>query len=162
MKLPYFKQETDYYCGPASLQMILDYFGKHISQKTLARRLKTNVEDGTDHFDLIRVATENNLYCYVNQNSFLQEIFHFLSRDLPVVIDFMEPDGNEAHYAVVIGHDHETLIVNDPWNGEKFRLRREWFEKHWYDYENNAKRWIMVLSPEDLCIGKQYVPKNER
>ena len=159
MKIPFYKQITDYYCGPASMQMILEYFGNHMSQEMLAKQLKTQRDDGTDHSDLIRVATENGLYCYVNRESTFNEIIYFLSRDLPVIVNFMEPTDDDAHYAVVVGWGGNKLILNDPWNGKKFQIHEDWFLKHWYDAENHAKQWIMVLSPEDLCLGKQFLPK---
>ena len=34
--VPYFKQDTDYTCGPASLQMVLAYFGIRESEEALA------------------------------------------------------------------------------------------------------------------------------
>lgn len=158
MNIPFYKQINDYSCGPASLQMVLKYFGNYIPQDVLAMQLKTQKDDGTDHSDLIRVALENGLYCYVNRNSTLHEIIYFLSRDLPVIINFMEPSGNDAHYAVVIGFNKNNLILNDPWNGRQFQIDSDWFVEHWYDTENRAKQWIMVLSLEDFHLGKQFIP----
>lgn len=159
MNIPYHRQITDYYCGPASLQMVFEYFGLHKSQRYLAKQLQTQRDDGTDHSDLIRVATSHGLYCYVNRDSSIHEILHFLSLELPVIIDFMEPSGNEAHYAIVSGYKNQSIILHDPWNGKQFSLQEAWFEKHWYDRENNAHQWIMVVSPHDIGFGKQYHPK---
>ena len=158
MNIPYHKQITDYYCGPASLQMVLEYFGIHTSQQKLAEHLNTTPDNGTDHSDLIRVAREHGFYCYVNQESTLEEVRHFLAQKLPVIVNFMEPKDNDPHYAVVIDQQDENIILHDPWNGKEFALLDKWFLDHWYDVENNAKQWIMVLSQNDFGLGKQFIP----
>lgn len=62
MVLPYDRsvvpQETSYWCGPASTQMVLNSRGIHRSEGELARRLGTHT-GGTDHIGLIaRVLNE--------------------------------------------------------------------------------------------------------
>lgn len=46
------KQDTYYWCGPATLQMILAALGKNISEQQLARELGTTV-NGTNHIGLL-------------------------------------------------------------------------------------------------------------
>lgn len=45
-------QETFFWCGPASSQVVLDSRGIHVSEQQLARELGTD-EDGTDYVGLI-------------------------------------------------------------------------------------------------------------
>ena len=43
LSVPVFRQETKYWCGPASVQMIVKYkTGKKVSQSTLASYMNTN------------------------------------------------------------------------------------------------------------------------
>src|SRR3989344_2417226 len=122
MNIPFYKQMTDYSCGPASLQMVFGYFGKYMNQQKLEDVLHTSPKDGTHHDALIQAATGNGLYCYINNESSLHEIKHFLLMDLPVLIHFIDPPSGEGHYAVVTGYKDGEVILNDPWNGKDFRL----------------------------------------
>ncbi|MBI2577885.1 MAG: C39 family peptidase [Candidatus Wildermuthbacteria bacterium] len=159
MNIPFYKQMTDYSCGPASLQMVLEYFGKHVAQKTLGKIMDTSSKDGTNHKALIRAATKNGLYCYVNNESTLHEIKHFLCRDVPVLVHFIDPSGDDGHYAVAAGYKNGELILNDPWNGKGFRLSEMDFMARWHDPKNIYKNWVMAISKEKFSIGKQFLPK---
>lgn len=56
--IPQTIQENAYYCGPASLQMVLAYHDIHVSQDQLAKELNTSATTGTEYDDLARVASE--------------------------------------------------------------------------------------------------------
>jgi ABC-type bacteriocin/lantibiotic exporter with double-glycine peptidase domain len=159
MNIPFHKQLNDYNCGPAAIQMVFDYFNNHIDQKILEKSLHTSRREGTTHGALIRKATREGFYCYVNNNSTLFEIKHFLSMGLPVVVNFVEPSNNEGHYAVVAGYKRKTLLFNDPWNGKGFPMLEKVFVRRWHGGDHISKRWIMVLAKENLRLGKQYLPK---
>jgi hypothetical protein len=60
---PSHKQETNYWCGPATVQVIDDYFGDCIMQRSYAIHMGTTPEGGTDFSvvdDELRSQTENN------------------------------------------------------------------------------------------------------
>ena len=159
MRVPFYWQMNEYPCGPASLQMVFQYFGKHVKQDDLAKTLQTSEDVGTRHGKLIEVATENGFYCYVNNNSTTAEIKYFLSSGLPVVVHFMEEHDNDPHYAVVVSYEKPYFIFNDPWSGREARMSEDRFVRRWHDEKNIHKRWIMVLSQEEFHLGKQYLPK---
>ena len=165
MNLPFHKQYNTYTCGPACLQMVFEYYGIKRSQHDLAKALKTE-ENGTEHDAMISVPTHAGLFCYVNNNSSVEEIEHFLSLGIPIIVHFIEPTDEEAHYAVIkrirtsFLFKRKKIILNDPWNGEDFKLSRKEFEKRWHDEKNIYKNWILALSDKDFQLGKQYVPKS--
>ena len=41
--VPYHSQIKDYYCGPASLEMVFDYYGPDISQYEIADAARTDI-----------------------------------------------------------------------------------------------------------------------
>ena len=55
ISLPQSLQETNYYCGPACLQMILANFGIQVSQSELAKQIKTDSITGSEYEDMARV-----------------------------------------------------------------------------------------------------------
>lgn len=55
-------QQTDYWCGPASIQYLLQIVGRRVlSQKTLAKHLGTT-QDGTNDYALARWLWKRGLY----------------------------------------------------------------------------------------------------
>lgn len=159
LDVPYFKQDTVYSCGVASLQMILDFFGVFESEEKLAREAHTNPESGTKHKWMIDVATKKGFYCYVNNESSLDEIGYFLEQKLPVLVHFIETSNEEGHYSIITGIQKGKVIMNDPWNGEGLRMPCDDFFSRWHSEDNTSMRWMMVLSKEKIPLGKQFLPQ---
>ena len=108
LKIPFYKQDTDHTCGPASLQMVLSFLGDFKSEKKLSEEAHTNHDAGTRHDAMIETARKEGFYCYVNNDSSWDEVNNFISEGLPVIIHFVEPQSGENHYAVVVGLETET------------------------------------------------------
>jgi predicted double-glycine peptidase len=159
LDVPYFKQDTVYSCGVASLQMALDFFGVFESEEKLAKEAHTNREDGTTYKWMIEVATKKGFYCYVNNESSLEEIGYFLEQKLPVLVRFIEPSNNEDHYSIITGIQKEQIVMNDPWNGAGFRMGYEDFSGRWHSADGSHVRWMMVLSKEKIPLGRQFMPQ---
>ncbi len=160
LKIKYYPQDNSYTCGPICLKMVFEYFDKKISKEIISKLTK-NTKSGTSHNNMIKVSRKQGFYCYVHNDSSLNQLEHFIDLNLPVIVNFTEPDGNEGHYAVVIGHNNRNIIMHDPWNGKNFKLNEKDFEKRWYDYHKHHKytRWLLVLSKDKFNLGKQYGPK---
>ncbi len=160
LNIPFYKQDTGYTCGPASLQMAFSFLGKFKSESALTKEAKTNKE-GTTHEGMIETALREKFYCYVNEGSSIEEIKYFVHLGLPVIVDYTEPSGEDGHYAVMSGYQDGHIILNDPWNGKGFKLPEKEFISRWYDdhkLNHRCERWIMVLSKTEINIGKQYTP----
>jgi hypothetical protein len=117
LQVPYHPQETDYYCGVASVQMAIHYIsGDVIPQDTLAKELKTVPKEGTwtymmhKPFDLRR-------YPAVHQaHATLDELKNQNSRGyVSVIVIWADTDHKYTHYVVVIGYNATGIFVNDPW-----------------------------------------------
>ncbi len=159
LNVPYFKQDTAYSCGAASLQMAFDFFGFFESESKIAKEAHTEPVAGTKHQGMIDVATSKGFYCYVNNESSLDEIIYFLHLKLPIIVHFIEPSGDEGHYSIVTEVKNDTLVMNDPWNGKNFHMKVEDFLERWHSEYNSSTRWLMVISKEKISLGKQYLPQ---
>lgn len=157
--IPFYRQNNSYSCGPASLQMVFSFFNKHEAQKTLMIKAHTT-QDGTMHHNIIEVARKEKFYCYVNNNSTIHEIKHFIDSGYPVIVNYTEPSSEEGHYSIIKGYDRRGILMNDPWNGQNFRLSEKDFLSRWHDHynHNEYKKWLMVISKTDLQVGRQYLP----
>lgn len=158
LKVPFCKQDTKYSCGAASTQMILKFFDIFFSEEELIKKLKTDEEFGVNPKEITEFFNKQGLFCYVNDQSSIEEVESFLGKGLPVMVNYLEPSNDEGHYAVVVGIANGDIILNDPWNGEKFKLTRRDFEKRWIDERGRHPRWMLVVSDEDLNLGKQFLP----
>lgn len=159
LEVPYFKQDTPYSCGAVALQMVYAFFGKVHSEDALLAVLGTDRVKGTHNEDLIRVATRDGSFVYVNNESTLDEVGMFIEQQLPVIVNFIEPSQDDGHYAVIIDVTDSDIVFNDPWNGERFTMSHIDFLERWKSEFGNTERWIMVLNTEAFTIGKQYLPK---
>lgn len=160
LKIPFYKQDTEYTCGPVSLQMAFSFLGKFKSERALAGEAKTN-KNGTTHQGMIETALKEKFFCYVNEGSSVEEIKHFIRLGFPVIVDYIEPSGNDGHYAVVSGYHHGNIVLNDPWNGKDFKLSEKEFLVRWHDCHlrnHVCTHWIMVLSKTNFSLGRQYIP----
>jgi len=159
LDVPYFKQDTDYSCGPASLEMILGYFGIRRSERDLMHELHSNSEVGSRHQRIINALTGYGLHVYVNNESSIEEVAFYLEQELPVLVHYIEPTTDEGHYSVVVGMPEADIVLNDPYNGERFRMTQNAFEKRWKDEDGEFVRWMLAASDESLSLGKQFHPK---
>lgn len=159
IKTPFYRQNDDFTCGPAVMKMVFSFLGKTKKINSLAETLHTT-KIGTCHLSLIEEARREGFFCYVNNNSTIHEVRHFINLGLPVVVNYNEPSTNDGHYAVVVGYDRNKIIMNDPWNGKNFKISENEFILRWHDRFNGhaSKKWIMVVSKKDFNLGKQYLP----
>ncbi|MEK7505640.1 MAG: peptidase C39 family protein [Patescibacteria group bacterium] len=157
LDVPFYKQDTDYTCGPASLQMVMDFLGEFRSEKKLAKEANTLSTRGTKHGGLMEAVSKEGFYSYVNKNSNVEEIKHFLKMGLPVIVDITAE--KEGHYAVAVGFKDGKIILNDPWYGKGVKKPEKEFMENWHD--ENFRNWIMVISDKDFNLGKQYKPASK-
>lgn len=55
IRVPFYKQRTNFSCGPVSVRMILEFFenDRAFSEKDLIQYLKANADTGTENFRLM-------------------------------------------------------------------------------------------------------------
>ena len=147
--VPYYNQDTSYNCGPAALQMVFAHYGFHFSEGELARRLKTKKETGTRNYRLAKMARREGFITKTKSGASLNQIKQYLDRDIPVIVNFIEPSHNDYHFAVVVGLTNGDVVLNDPWNGEKFTLPKKEFIKSWRSGERNHTHWLLALWPKE-------------
>lgn len=149
LNLYYYKQRQDYTCGPVCLQMVFRYFGKFILRKKLIYLCRTTKKYGTSHAALIGAVKSLGFFTYIHKNCNLKHLQHYINLNLPIIINYIEPSDNFGHYSVVIGFDKEDIILNDPWNGYKFRIDKDFFIKRWHN-THGSNKWMLVVSNEKL------------
>ena len=131
IKLDLFKQSKGY-CGPASLKIVLSYYGIDKSEDYLAKLTKTSRIKGCDEENIVRASEKLGLKGYVKQNSSIKEVKELVKKGIPVIVNWFSPEEG-GHYSVVVDFDKNNIVLADPHFGELKKHKIGWFEDRWFD-----------------------------
>ena len=137
--VPFFRQKTDYTCGPACIRMVLAASGKHISEQPLAKLAHADKVKGTETRDLRRVLQGQNMQVRLTRKLMRDELVKLLNDHRLVIINYRMPVEEVGHYALAIGVTKEGIILHDPSRGPKFTLSWNEFLPRWYGYKSPYK-----------------------
>jgi predicted double-glycine peptidase len=128
--------------------MVLAFFGEQRREEELMELLRTSEEHGTDNEDMERMLQEHGFSYKVRKNATLHQLKRVLRSGIPVIVNYVEHEENEGHYAVVVGYDDESIILHDPLHGEGFTLSLAEFEKRWHSTftEVPYKHWFLAIT----------------
>ncbi|MFA6552920.1 MAG: cysteine peptidase family C39 domain-containing protein [Patescibacteria group bacterium] len=147
MILNYHKQQKDYWCGPASVQMVLGCFGIRVPQRTIARLARTKFRTGTTRKNIQKILERFGLHTSVKSRALLSDIQKALFLKMKIIVLFREPSDNELHYSVVRHLNKKSIILADPWNGSHCKLSKPDFFRRWSAAGGRSTRWLVVISP---------------
>ena len=153
-----FKQETDYYCGPATLQQVI-YFveGVYISQGIYADMLGTT-QKGTDMTILaekIKTLTDRD-YAYwqiTNRLAWQTRLIHGVDTGFPAILDINTSGISEFPYSTASGHyvniSGYKLVAG---GSSQFRITDPYgvaFGNRWYTIDSlfkaNTQHWRRAI-----------------
>jgi len=165
IKLKPFRQ-TPGFCGPASLKMVLDYYGISVSEKELAKLAGYSEKKGTSIEGLMKAAGHFGLHSFVKSNSSLEDLEFFIKKKIPVIVDwFFEDDG---HYSVVVDINKKEVVLMDPVLRKVLifvRRRRfppEVFFRIWFDFPGNFIKKKSDLSLRNMIVITPFPVKKGR
>ncbi len=133
MNSSYVRQETEYFCAPAVAQMVLTHFGERAAQSEIAAELKTSDLTGTRVEALQAFFSRRGLTASYKNHAEWNEIRDALGKGL-VIVGYIEK-GGDPHYALVTSVTTSTVVLNDPWHGEGYRVDKKDFIERWKDIE---------------------------
>jgi predicted double-glycine peptidase len=145
INLPFNRQINDYYCGPASLQMVFGFLGLNKNQSDLAFLMNTKEDVGTRKSKMVDAVSAHDLHYCEMYNASIRDVSELVSLKVPTVVNFIEPSENDSHYAVIVGMDKKNIILADPWNGNNFQFSKKDFLSRWYGHEDGKKRWLLAV-----------------
>ncbi|MFX1438223.1 MAG: C39 family peptidase [Promethearchaeota archaeon] len=184
--VPYHQQINGYYCGPAALEMIMDYYGPDIPQDEIAEVARTYIEyGGTFTWELLRAAKFSNLSyskgitisggikgystrklgyisfeAHLNNTSCLKDL---IDCGYPLLV-ITESGPSSYHFRVIIGYtlysdgSIREFILNDPWIGPDYIMPYDYFVDLWTSHVN----WTLFVSPWKVNISyPKEIKKNE-
>ncbi len=160
--VPDTRQSTEYSCGAAALQAVLNYWGRDVGEEDLMEILNTDLDSGTYPEDILRVAREMGLNAEYRENLTLEEIEASVHQGVPVIVDCQawrspasgnvswSDDWVDGHWMVVIGMDDENVYFEDPYIlGSRGFMSRQEFEERWH----NPRGWYESDTVEQIHLG---------
>jgi predicted double-glycine peptidase len=146
LPVPFRRQKQNYTCGPVVLQMVFRYFGSQLKRHDLIQKARTNKEKGTARKAMRDVARREGFHFIAAYDGTLRTLTKYLKQGIPIIVNYIEPEQDDGHYAVVIGRKDDHIILNDPWHGPHFTLPLQEFTKRW----KARGRWYLIVSPYPL------------
>ncbi|HLH88856.1 MAG TPA: cysteine peptidase family C39 domain-containing protein [Xanthobacteraceae bacterium] len=151
-------------CGPASLRIVLDYFGTSLPEEVIARACRSSDKTGTTGTNLVRGARRLGFSAHIVDGADFRTIERWLVRNTPVIVDWMSSIARHpvreampcGHYSVACGLDRAHILLQDPAIGRRRRLSRREFANLWFDFVGIRPR------REDLIIRRLIVVEAPR
>lgn len=138
-------------CGPASLKMVLGFFGVKITEKKLTEISGCTPSCGIGAEGLVCAARKLGFRARIKDLSELEDIREWVNRrKIPVIVDWFAFEG--GHYSVVSGIDRENIYLEDPSLGYRRALKLSTFKRLWFDFPNDY-----LKSKNDLIIRRMIV-----
>ncbi|MCE9517384.1 C39 family peptidase [Candidatus Nomurabacteria bacterium] len=141
-------------CGPASLKIILSYYGIEKTESELAKLTNLIPGLGIDDVSIVKTAEELGFKTEIKNESSLKDIATWLEKGVPVIVDwftrgrsdYSDSEVADGHYSVVCGLDDTHIYLQDPEIGSIRKIEHNDFMKVWFDFKGN------VLKSDELII----------
>jgi len=140
-------------CGPASLKIVLAFYGIEKTEKELMSlcKVRSGSGMGTSSKNIKNATEKLGFKVKVKENSNFKDIEFWLKKKAPVIIDWFTRGGEkcavaDGHYSVVTGLDEKFIYLQDPEIGRINKIKREDFLRVWFDFKG------MYIKPSELVI----------
>jgi predicted double-glycine peptidase len=143
-------RQTSGFCGPASLKIVLEYYGIHKTEKELVKLTGCTKKTGTSAKGILDAAKKCGLKGNTKDNTTLKDIKSYLTKKIPVIVDWFSED--EGHYSVVVGLDKKKIYLQDPERGHLKTIPIETFMRIWFDFSGEY-----LKSKKDLILRRLII-----
>ena len=121
------------YCGPASLKMILNFYGLNKTEKELAKLTGASKSKGVGAEGILKAAKKLGFKGFYKDFSSFDDIKKYvINKKIPVIVDWFSKD--EGHYSVVVNIGKENIYMQDPELGFIRAMKLSRFKRVWFDF----------------------------
>lgn len=179
IKVPNVRQHTDYTCGVACVQSVMQYAGIEMRPDQLTEILKSTEDIGTDHNEMIECLNScNGISAEWKSGMTDGELEEYINAGKPVICllqawhDVQSEYGHydytdeweDGHYAIAIGIDRENVYFMDPSTcGNYTFITREHLKMRWHDEDGGElyrKAGIVVTVDKPAFDRDEIVSMN--
>ena len=144
LDVPYIEQ-TDNYCGPSSLAMVANYYGKNITAEEISNLVYTPNKKGSLQIEMQAAARSLDMVAYTMEMD-LASLRAEINAERPVIVlqNLAFNIYPIWHYSVVTGRDpnNEYLLLHSG--------RHKYYRSSWTTFENTWRRgnyWALIVTP---------------
>jgi predicted double-glycine peptidase len=146
------QQQTWNNCGPATLSMMLSYFGRKETQKDVAYVLRPDRDDkNVSPDELVAYAKSLGFEARTIVGGDLDMLKTLVMNGIPVIVEsWFIPDPNDemGHYLLLVGYEGDTLFFYDSYHGPDVREKASDFEPMWKVFNRTAVvAWTQQQAP---------------
>lgn len=155
IEVPYHDQQTSYYCGPAAVQMVLEYSnGMYLSQEILGNEVNVDPIEGVTYTNTMDVPFKTRTdYKVTSGHTTLTQLKQKITQGYtPILLIWFDQNHESGHYVVAVGYNETGFFINDPWpedwmlpegreTGSYVYLSNEELKDLWSTY----RQWSMIV-----------------
>lgn len=145
MRIPYFKQQKYWTCGPACFRMVLGAFGIKKTEAELAKMIHKPGEPGTPNRSLPEAAERLKLSYVVKRNASISDLTWHIGQGFAVIVSYFDTVEGVGHFAVVKKISSKNIYLLDPWYGPNHVLPLRHFLKNWRSAFDKDKKWFVAV-----------------
>lgn len=129
-----YMQSKDGFCGPASLRMILEYYGLEKSERELGKLTNCSVK-GTTTNDLVNAAKFLGFDAHYSDNNTWENLYNEVRKNGPVIVNWFSQIS--GHYSPVYDVYKNEIVLADPEYGFIREMKKNEFLPLWFDFDTN-------------------------
>jgi len=156
ISVPYHRQITEYYCGPASLEMIFDFYGPDVPQHPIAAVAGTTYPWGTftdgmrraSHFSKYRQRRGLGYAAFEHWGFTMEELEGLIDEGYPIIVLTWLVYPVYGHYRVVVGYDETHVMLLDPLYSQMM-ITHSYFLRLW----SYSDYWGLFVSPWGVSVS---------
>jgi ATP-binding cassette, subfamily B, bacterial len=135
LKVPLYEQNRGYTCGPTCITMLGEFYRLPLTWKAIMKVSKCN-KDGMSNQDMVNALKKLGFRVNASSRNSWQDLRRNYERGIPSIVAWML-HGYIAHFSIVVKVTGEHIVLADPDNGERRRMRKNVFMRLWFDYDGN-------------------------
>ncbi len=145
LKIRPIKQINGSYCGPASAQMILAFWGIKRSQKTLAKLCQTTMAKGTENKNIVNCLKKLGFKVKYGERGNWAILNEFVNKEkVPVIVSWFYEDW--GHKSAVVGLDKKNIWLAEPYEGKILKMPWSTFNQVWFCFDDKFPKTKNIIS----------------
>src|SRR3989344_8365297 len=99
MKIPFYKQRTDWTCGPTAIRMVLASLKIKKTETELSKLLGTTKKLGTKNKNFAKILSQLRLNYKIVEEASIINLKSLLKKQYRTILNYTIPEENVGHYA---------------------------------------------------------------
>jgi len=157
-EVPYASQKHAYWCGPASLTIVLKYWGLNVTQEEIAAQTY-NPETKLTNISIMKSYPLRCGFRSEELNGSIDCLRKWIRKGCPIIVlQKLSLQDVYGHYRVVVGYDNEKDLVMtfDPILGPNYNMTYSEFAELWMPGTTfQTCNWTLLVIPKDEILIEQ-------